>query len=490
MIPNILGSGGRAPQALGNLTAGLNALQQTEIGRRLNEIQQNKAWEHDQKVRDEKLMLDAMSKKAVDDMRIGIAQRAAKQVEEFRDNTAKMWQKAQREGRPLSDEDKFAIARGMADIDRQATESKAYADSFEKLQPVYIQTYNSLTGENKEAFARDMAELYSNMQDPTTSLGQKPSDLTMPLRPRETTPQQEIALYMKEKEGLLNRDIYGKGYDQKGTIDALAKDLQGNDYMVGKVSEKLGRQVSPYEAAQYLEESHRPTLKKETGDLYIPQSGDGTKSKFGGYTKEENSQTYMGDKGEAIVLLGETPTIKMVYKGKGEQTGSDVNIEPRKFMNLKGELYMLGKRTVKGNEVDKGVSASEVRRLERIKGLPFKTEKNDDGTFNVVYTHNYTFDAPIPYEDVKEQIRAYYGKDNPDMISEIENLAPVNPLVRQGKSMTERAGVIEPESNQSEQAPSGIPNIITINGSPWTYSQLTKEGGWSDDQIRQYLNRK
>ena len=68
-INNPLGSGGANPQFLGNLTSSIEALQKTEINRELRSLEQDKAWERDDRLRNQKLALEFSDISALDGIR-------------------------------------------------------------------------------------------------------------------------------------------------------------------------------------------------------------------------------------------------------------------------------------------------------------------------------------------------------------------------------------------------------------------------------------
>lgn len=426
-ISNPLGSGGYAPQALGNLTAGLNALQQTEIGRRLNEIQQNKAWEHDQKLRDEKLMLDAMSKQAIDDLRVGIAKDAMDKSEAFRDEMAKMWQQAQREGRSLSGEERLRVSMGLADIDAQITNSTAMADAWQKAQPIMAQMAGKLTGERLDVFQKRISDFMQVAKDPEASKKLKPSDIAMLYQPIELTPAQEVAGFMSNIKGTLTPSYTtgSKVYDKSQTVSAIANQLQSDDYALAnaRIYTGLPADAPISDIATSLEQSYRGTLSQGMTAGKYP-SGEGTdkqREKYNAVVSENIEKATEEGMSSGIKITSYANPINLVYKGKeGAKTISKFTPTQIIFKN-DGSPYVEGNITATaGDEIP--MSAEDALRADVFGASMTKLEptgeKDSNGNPVFLYRIKNTASIPIsrPYNDLKEEMNQKIPNLN-DLIS-------------------------------------------------------------------------
>ena len=105
-ISNVLGSGGYSGGFLGNLTSGLEAIQMTEIQRRINDIQQQKAWDRDDRLRNEKFALDMALPKIAQDRRLALANETAKKVSDYNKQLVE-FSKVADSGARMSDEDRM-----------------------------------------------------------------------------------------------------------------------------------------------------------------------------------------------------------------------------------------------------------------------------------------------------------------------------------------------------------------------------------------------
>ena len=105
-ISNVLGSGGYSGGFLGNLTSGLEAIQMTEIQRRINDIQQQKAWDRDDRLRNEKFALDMALPKIAQDRRLALANETAKKVSDYNKQLVE-FSKVADSGARMSDEERM-----------------------------------------------------------------------------------------------------------------------------------------------------------------------------------------------------------------------------------------------------------------------------------------------------------------------------------------------------------------------------------------------
>jgi hypothetical protein len=144
MIDNPLGSGGYNSQPLGNLTAGLEAIQKTEIEKRLKDIQQQKGWEHDKALADEKWALENMIPPKYDALRKNVDDKIIKLSKELEDfHTNEYVQSIGKGG--LSFEDKLKVQRKYREIENTIKDESNFAKVYQEVyQPSAIRIEKTL----------------------------------------------------------------------------------------------------------------------------------------------------------------------------------------------------------------------------------------------------------------------------------------------------------------------------------------------------------
>lgn len=182
-ISNVLGSGGYSGGFLGNLTSGLEALQRTDIASKLEAIRQQKAWDRDDKMRNEAFALEMALPKIIEDRRIGLAQETAQKADLFTKKLTDVTRKAQAEGRGLSLAEKIALKTERGVLLNESERAKAFIDALEEGQKFHLQTLQKLDPTEKDLYNQQWADLYSRMKNPATSKNLSASDVMNAIQP-------------------------------------------------------------------------------------------------------------------------------------------------------------------------------------------------------------------------------------------------------------------------------------------------------------------
>lgn len=162
-IANPLGSLGHNPQSLGNLTAGVENLQRVEMQRKLAEINQNKEWERDDRIRNEKLALEMSSVPTANFVTQFEMGKFAKGKDDYTNFFTDLMQ--QKKGN-LKTEDWIKLSQKKSELADQTMRGKAFRDSFDKYQSSVVSIKSKLTdpeqiadfNEKQAIFAKKIAD--------------------------------------------------------------------------------------------------------------------------------------------------------------------------------------------------------------------------------------------------------------------------------------------------------------------------------------------
>lgn len=165
-IQNPLGSGGFAPQSLENLTAGLEALQKTEIANRLRQIEQNKEWQRNKDLMNEKWALEMAMPQQYDAVRAKSARDFAVAQQELLDFEANEIKKAGSPGN-LTIDQKIAIQEKYGALSNKIKQENAFANALSEYQKWLVKTEPTLeSDEARKEFYAQQAEVYKAIHDP------------------------------------------------------------------------------------------------------------------------------------------------------------------------------------------------------------------------------------------------------------------------------------------------------------------------------------
>lgn len=474
-IPNPLGNLGTAPAVLPDMTAGVQALQRTEIQRRLEEIEQDKKWQREDALRNEAFALKMATTDAVKDARVGIANRAMEQIEEFRKKNTDMWRRAGEERRSLSLPEKMELIQEQQKILQNNAQAASFADALEKAQGTHISMLKSLKDpETRSQYEKQWADLYQKMQDPEVSSKLSSADVIDAIQP----PPPSVNAIMGEWDTQLipkidsavsiDPNTGAKRFNRAAAMETVKASLKSDPYGVDRVKEKFG-----YTTDQQVYDHVLDRVKTSVG-ITGGRAGDGSGDTDGtGFVVEENAQSVTGESGSAIIPQKKL-TFDIVSRDAGEKKGQVGKFNVVQFMNLDGEPYVVGERKVKANTKDI-ISERELRALER-KDVDIKnTTPKPDGMFEVTYSIDQSISEEVPYSTLKGRIE----KDYPEMEQRILSLPPVKSNIRRGRS-----SISFPEMPKGAAAPSTLPSTFTIEGESYTKEEL-KSAGWTDEDLKQ-----
>lgn len=173
---------------LGNLTSGLEALQRTSINQQLENIRQQKAWDRDERLRNEAYALEMALPKVIEDRRVGLAQETAAKAEAFTKKLTDITKQAQASGRGLSLAEKIQLKTERNALLNESEKANAFIDALEKGQQFHLQNINRLDPEEKDVYNRQWADLYTRMKDPVASKTLTASDVMAAIQTQPPAP--------------------------------------------------------------------------------------------------------------------------------------------------------------------------------------------------------------------------------------------------------------------------------------------------------------
>lgn len=163
-IPNILGNLGHSEQGMGSLTSGVENLQRVEINRRLQSIQQDKAWERDDRLRNEKLTLEMSSVPTANFVTKFEMDKFAKGKDDY---TNFLTERRRLRGGKLTTDDWIEISQKRSELADQTLRGKAFRDSFDKYQSSVISIRSKLKDPEEIAkFDEQQAIFAKKIADP------------------------------------------------------------------------------------------------------------------------------------------------------------------------------------------------------------------------------------------------------------------------------------------------------------------------------------
>lgn len=190
-IDNVLGSGGYSGGFLGNLTSGLQAIQMTEIQRRINDIQQQKAWDRDDRLRNEKFALEMALPKIAQDRRLALANETAKKVSDYNKQLVE-FSKVADSGARMSDEERMKkqleLITARNALVQESEQAKAFIDSLDEARKFHLQTLQKIDPTKRDAYLKQWADLYAKMNNVSTSKDLSPYDVMMAIQPPAEDP--------------------------------------------------------------------------------------------------------------------------------------------------------------------------------------------------------------------------------------------------------------------------------------------------------------
>lgn len=407
IISNPLGANGYGGAPLGNLTGAVEALQKTEINRRLQTLEQEKAQQRSDALKNEEFALRMASTDVINDKRVSIAEQAAKDAEAFMQTNTEMVKKAQSEGRGLTLAEKMKLITEQKKILSSNANAANFTDALEKAQSIHISTLKTLKDPvSKDQYNKQWADLYVKMKDPTLSRDLSPSDIISAIEP---PPPPSSVVFNETAKGLLpfvdsSVKAAGNGrteVDKDKLMQAIKSNVPEDDYLFTKGREE-GRWGTPDEMYTQLAERIAPSIKTNvTG--WAPTSGSDREA-----DKVQEVPTYI-ESVDPKVTSGEGVSLPRagrafpVTVGEGTER-SAAKFTPTQYIDgvLQGEFK--GVKYVKRENVP----AKEVYRdKDNDSRIKIKNERvvNGQKIVDAEYPEIDTWYGSVPYSQVRDEIK-------------------------------------------------------------------------------------
>lgn len=270
-IDNVLGSGGYSGGFLGNLTSGLQAIQMTEIQRRINDIQQQKAWDRDDRLRNEKFALEMALPKVAQDRRLALANETAKKVSDYNKQLVE-FSKVADSGARMSDEERMKkqleLVTAKNTLLQESAAAAAMNDVIDKGRSDYIKILGTLTDPNeRQAYMKQMADFNIKLQDPVQSKYLVPSDYLTALQPPDPSTSTVFAKTTKDLLPFVDSAIKAEG-GGRTSVDfdklkkVIASNVDQNSYLYQKGIQE-GRWKNVDEMYNQMAERIAPSIKTD-----------------------------------------------------------------------------------------------------------------------------------------------------------------------------------------------------------------------------------
>jgi len=466
-IPNPLGGGYSG--YLGDLSQGVQALQRTEIQRRLNDIQQQKQWDRDDQLRNEKFALEMMTTDVVNDLRVAHAEKAANDAEEFESYVTKLTEQTQNQGRGFTLKEKMEMLNKQKTILANNAAAKSFIDSVEEGQKLGMQILPKLTDpEMRQSYMDQQAELYSKIKSPEFSWGLGSADVMSAYQPPEPTANVVMGQWTKQLTPLVKEatDVGINGVERINRdklVNTIAANMQSDKYGVEKVKQRYGLE-SDQDVYNLMADRLTSSIQQSGGRT----TGDGaTQDKKNQAVFAASVDNLEGGTSSGVKLRNTSPInlVRDVKSKSGESFRSIDKFTPTQITKYKnGDLYVEGNVSVSKGE-SRIVTAEDLAVNKYVFGITAAdakkvgTDDNGNDLYEVPAKVSGTVTLYRPYSEFKEELSAII----PNLQNEV---AKIN-------------------GSKSQQPPSV--GTFTIQGESYTYDEL-KGAGWSDEQINQ-LNK-
>lgn len=409
-INNPLGSGGTSYQGLGDLTAGVTALQRAEAQRRVAEIQQQKGWEHDEKLANEKWAVEVGSTPMVNDIRVGIAKNALADSE----NLMKSLTDFQKSYSSLSPSDRLAkkmeLTMNMKQILAKNQNASLMATAVEKMNPIILQTRAKLSGAQLEQFDKQLADFHKRLNDPVESLKMTPYDTILAIQPPPPDARTQMASFVKGQRGIfkMNPSIEAKQYDPNATVDALSLQLKADPSLVESVNKTYGIKdpTDVVSAAKAIESQYRGILSKDETAGRYEKPDKLTESEKNAQTTEvptfvESSDPDVKSGNGVVVRWGAKPLTVTV--GTGAETTA-AQFVPTQYVGKTVQGKFSGVQYVKKEAVPLGVAQKDKKGDSRIK-LENQRTVNGNVVVDATYPEVKEWYGSVPYAQIQDEMK-------------------------------------------------------------------------------------
>jgi hypothetical protein len=399
-INNPLGNLGHSPQSLGNLTAGVEALQRTEIQRRLQSLQQDKAWERDDRLRNEKETLEMMDIPKADFVTKTEIDKFAKGQQDYTQFITEL--NKQKKGK-LDINDKIAIMQKKNELVGTVMKGKAFRDSFTEYQKNIIKTRASLKDPDAKAeFDAQQAALAKKMADPNYE--PSPYDLIEAQQVPEPSSNVVFAETTKNLLPFVDSSVKAAGngrteVDRDKLMQAIKSNVAPNDYLYTK-GEEEGRWNSPDEMYTQIAERLAPSIKTDvTGWKPTQEKEANVVVEVPTYIESVDPKVMSGE-GVSIPRSGRAFSVTI---GQGEDKTA-AKFTPTQYVDgvLQGEFK--GVKYVPREGVDAVQAKRDAKGDSRIK-LTNERTVGGKRVVDAVYPEVDTWYGSVPYGQVRDEVK-------------------------------------------------------------------------------------
>jgi len=396
---NPLGNLGHATGSLPDLTAGIQALQKVEVNRRLSEIQQNRAWERDDRLRNEKETLEMMDIPKADFVTKTEIDKFAKGQQDYTQFITDL--NKQKKGK-LDINDKIAIMQKKNELVGTVMRGKAFRDSFTEYQKNIIGTRSKLKDPSALAeFDAQQATLSKKMADPNY----EPSAYDLIEAQQVPEPSTNIVFAETAKSLLPFVDSSVKSVgggrtavDADKLKSAIMVNVGQDDYLFSKGKEE-GRWNTKEEMVNQLAERIAPSIKTDVTGWKPTEPTE--KEQVEGFQGRMRSSVNEGEVTDAYVFT-KGGSITGSYTPEGSTKPTNAKVRPigiRSDGKLEAEFTIDRETITAPMEKDAAIELKD-----EVGGKISAPDKN--GNYTVIYTRPVKETAIIPLsEDIAAKIR-------------------------------------------------------------------------------------
>ena len=439
-IPNILGNLGHAEQGMGSLTSGVENLQRVEIQKRIQDLQRDKAWERDDRLRNEKETLEMMDIPKADFVTKTEIDKFAKGQQDYTQFITDL--NKQKKGK-LDINDKIAIMQKKNELVGAVMRGKAFRDSFTEYQKNIIKTRSTLKDPDAKAeFDAQQAVLAKKMADPNYE--PSPYDLIEAQQVPEPSFRITLAETAKDLLPFVDSAVVDAGngrtvVDRNKLMQVIQNKVSDKDYLYSKGTEE-GKVKTIDELYNQLADYIEPSIKTNVTPWkpdQVPES-----ERVSGFEGRMTSSVNAGETVDAYVF-DKTKPFEGSYTPTGATKPTSGKITP---LGIRSDGKFEAEITVNKEVPSEPMSYAEATlQANQTKG---RVSKSPDGTFRVISTQPVKETNIIPLSgDLAEKLR----RADPKAAAYIDKLNPY----------PKRTGA---KTTYSEQQESGISKVMKANG--------------------------
>lgn len=399
-INNPLGSLGFNPQASGNLAEPLLGLQRAEISKKLQQIQQDRAWERDDRLRNEKETLEMMDIPKADFVTKTEIDKFSKGQQDYTNYITEL--NKQKKGK-LDINDKIAIMQKKNELVGTVMRGKAFRDSFTEYQKNIIGTRSKLKDPAALAeFDAQQAALAKKMADPNY----EPSAYDLIEAQQVPEPSTNIVFAETAKSLLPFVDSSVKSVgggrtavDADKLKSAIMVNVGQDDYLFTKGKEE-GRWTTKEDMVNQLAERIAPSIKTDvTGWKPTEEKEANVVVEVPTYVESVDPKVMSGE-GVSIPRSGKAFSVTI---GQGEDKTA-AKFTPTQYVDgvLQGEFK--GVKYVKREGVDAVQAKRDAKGDARIKVTNIRTVGGKQ-VADVTAPEVDTWYGSVPYGQVRDEVK-------------------------------------------------------------------------------------